>query len=78
MSRYEHLDKLIEKLDNSPSFRYSTNSKELKGILSQLTDHMYVELVGHKHSNVGDGNDMFSVDVSFQFTLSRQELKDLP
>lgn len=77
MSQYEHLDKLIEKLDNSPRFRYSTDSAELKKLLTQLTDHLYVELVGFKHATVADGNDTFSVDVSFQFTLSRKELEEL-
>ena len=72
MSRFDHLHELVEKLDKSPRFRYSTNSAELKGILRQLTNHLYVELVGHDHGN-GD----FTVDVSFQFTLSRSELKEL-
>lgn len=72
MSKYEHLDNMIEKLDKSPRFKYATDSKELKLILSQLTDHLYVELVGFEHET----RDTFSVEVHFQFTLSRSELEE--
>lgn len=76
-----YLTAMIDKLDNVPKGNrgYVAQAPELKGILSELTERMSLNIWRNPTPYLPpeQADDMIEVQVSFTFCLSRAEMAEL-